>query len=132
MIITDDIREFLQEPRTARISTIDPQGFPHTVPVWFALDGDSLVVISDRDTRKVDHIRANPKGAAQVGGDPGDGGGYLLKGLWSIEPDPGGRWLRQMTLRYEEGEEAERDIAAWAELDMIVLRLTPQVVKKVI
>ena len=128
----DTVREFLQKPLIARMSTIDPNGYPHTVPVWFALDGDDIVIISVRETRKVGHILANPKGAVTIGGDPEDGAGYLIKGEFSIEPDPEDAWVRKMTYRYEAPEQAEKDIAAWADLDIIVLRLRPNVVLKVL
>jgi PPOX class probable F420-dependent enzyme len=128
----DTVREFLQKPLIARVSTIDPNGYPHTVPVWFALDGDDIVIISVRDTRKVGHILANPKGAVTIGGDPDDGAGYLIKGEFSIEPDPEDAWVRKMTYRYEAPEQAEKDVAAWADLDIIVLRLRPNVVLKVL
>jgi general stress protein 26 len=130
-VFTDTIREFLQKPLIARMSTIDPKGYPHTVPVWFAPDGDDIVVISVRETRKVGHILANPKGAVTIGGDPGDDAGYLIKGEFSIEADPEDAWVRKMTYRYEAPEQAEKDIADWAELDIIVLRLKPEVVLKV-
>lgn len=122
---------FLEKPLLARMSTIDPDGFPHTVPVWFALDGDEIAIIAVRGTRKVSHIQANPKGALTVGGDSGDGGGYLLKGEFRIEEDPHDEWVRRLCCRYEPPEQAEQDIAAWADLDIVVLRFTPTVVLKV-
>lgn len=90
------------------------------------------MVISVSDTRKVGHIRANPKGAITIGGDPGDGGGYLIKGEFSIEADPEDAWVRKLAYRYESPEQAEKDIADWADLDIIVLRLKPKVVLKVL
>jgi hypothetical protein len=131
-MFTATVREFLQKPLIARMSTIDPQGYPHTVPVWFRLDGDDIVIISVRNTRKVGHILANPKGAIAIGGGPGDGAGYLIKGEFSIEADPDNAWVRRLTYHYESPEQAEKDIADWADLDMIVLRLKPKVVLKVI
>lgn len=113
------------------MSTIDPAGYPHTVPVWFMLDGDDIVIISDRGTRKVGYMQANPKGAVTIGGDPADGNGYLVKGTFTIEPDPGGAWVRKFVYHYESPEQAEKDLAAWADLDLVVLRLRPEVVLKV-
>ena len=130
-MFTDTVREFLQKPLVARLSTIDPAGYPHTVPVWFMLAGDDIVVISVSNTRKVGHIRANPKGAITIGGDPGDGAGYLIKGDLAIEADPDDAWVRKMTYRYEAPEQAEKDVADWADLDIIVLRLKPRLVLKV-
>lgn len=123
-------RTVLQKPLIARISTIDAEGYPHTVPVWFKLDGDDLVVIAVRETRKVGHIRANPKGAIAVGGDEGDGGGYLIKGEFMIEDDPDDYWVRTLCHHYEPPDKAEADVADWADLDIILLRLKPRRVLK--
>ena len=101
------------------------------VPVWFDVDGDDIVFISARDTAKVRYIQANPKGAVTIGGDGSDGEGYLLKGQASVEEDPGLRWMKQLTYRYEPKEKAEKDIADWSSLDMIIIRLKPQRVLKV-
>lgn len=130
-MLTDSVREFLKKPLLARISTIDPNGYPHTVPVWFDVDGEDIIFISVRDTAKIGYIQANPKGAVTIGGDTGDGGGYLVKGTMTVEEDPGLRWMKQVTRRYEFGDQAEKDIAEWSKLDMIIIRLTPMMVLKV-
>lgn len=130
-MLTNTTREFLQKPLIARLSTIDPDGYPHTIPVWFMLDGEDIVIISDRDTRKVAHILVNPKGAITIGGDSGDGSGYLFKGDLSIEADPNDAWVRKLTYRYQPPEQAEKDIAAWADLDIVVLRFRVKAVLKV-
>jgi len=123
-------RAVLQKPLIARMSTIDAEGYPHTVPVWFKLDGDDLVVIAVRETRKVGHILANPKGAIAVGGDEGDGGGYLIKGEFVIEDDPDDTWVRTLCHHYEPPDKAEADVADWGDLDIILLRLKPRRVLK--
>jgi predicted pyridoxine 5'-phosphate oxidase superfamily flavin-nucleotide-binding protein len=127
------VREFLQTPFIARLSTIDDNGFPHTVPLWFDLEGDDIIIISDRNTRKIDHIARNPRGCVQIGGDVNDAAGYLFKGELTAEVDPDYKWLRQVTLRYEPTAQAERDIELWrTTLDMIIIRLKVQRVIKVI
>lgn len=123
-------RALLQKPLIARMSTIDEDGYPHTVPVWFKLEGDDLVVIAVRSTRKVAHILANPKGAIAVGGDDDDGGGWLVKGEFVIEDDPDDRWVRVLCHHYEPPDKAEADVADWADLDIILLRLKPHKVLK--
>ncbi len=126
-----EVRQLLQKPFIARLSTIDQNGYPHTVPLWFDVDGEDIVIISDRNTRKIDHIARDPKGCVQIGGDAG--AGYLFKGELCVEPDPGYRWLAQITRRYEEGEQAEKDIELWrTTLDMVVIRLMVKRVIKVI
>jgi general stress protein 26 len=130
-MLTDPIREFLRKPLIARMTTIDPDGYPHTVPVWFMLDGDDIVIIADRSTRKVGHVTANPKGAVTIGGDSADEAGYLFKGEFLIEEDPGHAWMRKVTFHYEEPDLAAQHVAEWAELDIIVMRLKPHKVIKV-
>jgi general stress protein 26 len=130
-VLTDEVRTFLQKPLIARLSVIDSEGYPHTVPVWYLLDGDDIVMISEQSTRKVHYARQNPKGAVVIGGEAGDGGGYLLKGELSIEDDPDDIWTKRLTYHYESEDQAAKDVAAWADLDIIVLRLKPHRVLKV-
>jgi hypothetical protein len=118
-------RAFLQKPLTARLSAIDPDGYPHTVAVWYMLDGDDVVFISVRETRKVGYFQANPKGSVSIGGGPDEGGGYLIKGTISIEPDPEDAWVKKLCFQYEPPEKAAHDVADWADLDIILLRLKP-------
>jgi len=134
-MLTSEVREFLQKPLIARLATIDGNGYPHIIPLWFDLDGDDLIIISDRKTRKVDYIGVNPKGAIQIGGNTNtnESAGYLFKGELSVEADPDYFWLKRVTRRYEEGEKAEEDIHLWmTTLDMIVIRMKVQKVLKVL
>jgi hypothetical protein len=119
VMLTEEVRALLEKPLIARMSVIDANGFPHTVPVWFALDGDDVVIISVCNTRKVDYLRINPKGAVVIGGD--EGAGYLFKGMFTIEPDNG--WTRRVTARYEAPEKVDGLVEEWLPLGMIVLRL---------
>lgn len=130
-MITDPVRQLLQKPLIARMSTLDADGYPHTVPVWFMLDGDGIVIISVRQTRKVGHIQANPKGSVCIGGDTGDGGGYLFKGEFTLEEDPDDAWMKKLIDRYESPEQAAKDVVEWTPLDIIVLRFRPTQVIKV-
>ncbi len=131
-MFTDTIQAVLDKPLIARMTTLDPDGYPHTVPVWFMRDGDDLVVISFRNTHKVRNIQRNPKGSLVIGGDPADSPGYLFKGDFVIVEDSDRSWTRALTLRYESGEQAVKDIADWSKQDMILIRMKPKSVAKVI
>lgn len=122
-MLTDEMREFLQKTLIARMATIDSKGYPHIVPVWFMLDGDDIVVTSMQKTRKNGHIKTNTKGALTVGGQPGDGGGYLFKGDWAIDDDSDNAWLMKLAVRYEGQEQAEKDVAVWGQEVSDLLRL---------
>lgn len=130
---TADVRAFLAEPRIARLASLDEDGTPHVVPLWFDVDGDDLIVISDRRTRKVRNVSANARGAVQVGGDPAlqDGAGYLFQGAIAVEEDADHAWLGRMVRRYETPEAAARLIEEWKDDDTVVLRLRVEKLVKV-
>jgi PPOX class probable F420-dependent enzyme len=51
-------RAFLQEgARTAKIATVRADGRPHVAPVWFILDGDTIVFTTWHTTVKAANIR---------------------------------------------------------------------------
>ncbi len=118
-MLDDQLRTFLQQRLIARVTTISPDGYPHTVPIWYILDGDDIVIATGPDSRKVKNICANPKGAVTIGGDPINNHasyavGYLFQGEWSLEGEPGFEWIRRIARRYwDDHHRVEREIAAW-------------------
>jgi PPOX class probable F420-dependent enzyme len=120
------VREFLNKPLIARVSTNGADGFPHTAPVWFIMDGDDVVVISERDTRKVKNLAQDSRAAVQVGGEPGDAYAVLFRGSFSVTDDVNNAMTNRITYHYEEKALAEQHIAEWADFDMVTLRMTPE------
>jgi PPOX class probable F420-dependent enzyme len=47
--------------RTAKLATVRPDGRPHVVPVWFDLDGDTVVFTMWHETVKATNIRRDPR-----------------------------------------------------------------------
>lgn len=124
------IRPFLDQPLPAYLSTIDAAGYPHTAPVWFGVDGDDLIFSTGATRARLKHIRANPKGAVAIGGNPSEGEGYLIKGDLRIEDDD--RALRHRVIRrYTSGERAEGFIAMVDREPYVLARLTPAKVARV-
>lgn len=60
------VDEFLSKPLLARLSTAVPRKDninsyqPHTTPVWFYWDGESLYISAFQSTRKVKEVKRNP------------------------------------------------------------------------
>jgi hypothetical protein len=119
MRLGDQLRRFLQQRQIARVTTIGPDGYPHTVPIWYILDDDDIIVATGPTARKVKNARANPKGAVTVGGDPVNDHdsytvGYLFQGEWALDGEPGFDWIRKIALHYwGDPERVEREIAVW-------------------
>jgi general stress protein 26 len=127
----DDIRTFLEQPQLAYLSTIDLLGYPHTVPVWFALDGDDLIFSTQKQRVRLKHIQANTKGAVVIGGEVSDGEGYLLQGKLRIEEDINQALRYSIIYRYMSGEAAEQFIAYSNQFENRLVRLTPTKIVKV-
>jgi PPOX class probable F420-dependent enzyme len=60
------IRDFLSAPRFATISTVNPDGSPHQAVVWYALDGDDLLVNSRVGRRWPTNLARDPRISAAV------------------------------------------------------------------
>lgn len=130
-MIPEEARSFLQQPLIARLSTIEDSGYPHTVPLWYMLDGNDVVVMTDRDSKKVENALQNPKGAVTIGGEPAQGQGWMLQGSFAVDTDTGHAWAKRISHHYETPENAERLIASWKDDDIVTMRLKVSDVTKV-
>ena len=58
----DQAMAFLAEgTRTGKLATIRRDGSPNVAPIWFVVDGDSLVFNTWHTSAKAGHMRRNPK-----------------------------------------------------------------------
>src|SRR5713226_10461141 len=61
-MLTAEQRAFLMEQaRTAKLATVRKDGRPHVVPIWFDLDGDTLVFTTGQTSIKAANIRRDPR-----------------------------------------------------------------------
>lgn len=58
----DEVREFLRTNKTIIINSIGPGGYPHPMPMWFAVDDDGTVRMTTfRKSQKVRNIERDAK-----------------------------------------------------------------------
>ena len=57
----------LREDAVVWLSSVQRDGRPHLVPVWFHWDGDRIVAFSKPNARKVDNLRDDPRVMLAVG-----------------------------------------------------------------
>lgn len=62
------------------LSTVDAQGFPHIVPIWFVWDGEAFLVFSKPHARKVQAIRRQARVALALGEPRDDFDVQLIEG----------------------------------------------------
>ncbi len=57
----------LRDDPVVWLSSVQPDGRPHVVPVWFHWDGERIVAFSKPGARKVDNLRDEPRVMLAVG-----------------------------------------------------------------
>src|SRR5262245_39937088 len=58
----EETRSFLRAQKTMTINSIGPGGYPHPMPMWFAVDDDGTVRMTTfRKSQKVLNIRRDPR-----------------------------------------------------------------------
>jgi PPOX class probable F420-dependent enzyme len=103
-------REFLLEgPRTANLATVREDGHPHVVPIWFVLDGDSLVFTTWHATVKAANMRRDPRVSICVDDQKPPFAFVMIEGTANIEEHPENfeYWTTQIAGRYMGPELAE-------------------------
>src|SRR6202140_1071797 len=73
---SDGELEFLRSQRIGRFSTVGPTGWPHVVPVMYAVD-DSGALEFDVDGVKLRNLTAEPRAAVVVDAMGPKGGGAV-------------------------------------------------------
>ncbi len=51
----------LSQARTGKLATVRKDGRPHVVPIWFDLDGETLVFTTWHESIKAANIRRDPR-----------------------------------------------------------------------
>ena len=120
--------EFLDsKPGWIMLSTIGPDGYPHTVPVGYFRLGDEILMGVRSQTRKLRNIQANPKVSLllESGRTRKDIKGLMIQGMATLHTDP------EETLHYAR-EAAKRRGVPESEppteprKDAVYIRVVPQ------
>jgi len=126
----EEINQFLQERRHAVLATNRLDGPPQLSPVWYLYrDGNMFAGISP-NSAKGRNLRRDPRVSVCVDGGYPDARYVVLTGMAEIVDQPSG-WReeieRAISLRYHETrEEAERSLIENADLDQVLLVITPE------
>ena len=127
--LPDHVRAFLDDERYAVIATTDPDGTPRQATVWYALEGDEIVINSAVGRRWPSNLLRDPRISVAVV-DAKDG--YHWVGLNGTVQAVTDRAIAQadiagMAMRYPEETpgDREKDIARFESQERISFRITP-------
>ena len=106
----EEIHAFLTAgTRTAKLATTGPTGRPHIAPVWFVLDGETIVFTTGETTVKGKHLRRDPRVALCVDDERPPFAFVTVTGTAAIEAEaPDLReWATRIAARYMGADQAE-------------------------
>ncbi len=123
-----EVRRFLLDrPRTAALATVRRDGRPHVAPVWFDLDGDTLVFTTWHATVKAANLCRDPRVALAVDDETPPFGFVLVEGAATVTeaaPDLA-IWTTRIAVRYMGDERASAYGARNAVAGELLVRVTP-------
>lgn len=88
---TETFNDFLDSrPGWIILTTITPDGFPHSVPLGYFRDGDTVYCGCRGNTAKIRNIEANPKVSLMIesGSTMADIKGAMIQGTATVIRDP--------------------------------------------
>ncbi|HEX5157684.1 MAG TPA: TIGR03618 family F420-dependent PPOX class oxidoreductase [Ktedonobacterales bacterium] len=124
--LTTAVRAFLDDVHFGTLATVNRQGIPSQVLVWYILDGDDILVSTPAKSYKVRNLRSNPWASLSVS----EGPRYVaVRGRTTMDEDVerGIALYRQIATRYLGDEAAEQWLAQASRrgaADRVTLRLS--------
>lgn len=64
--LSNQVRALFDGPNYAHVATVLPDGAPHTVPTWVALEGDRIAFLTGPTSRKARNLERDPRVAVSV------------------------------------------------------------------
>ena len=126
MTLAPDIRSFLagEPPRYATIATLNADGSPHQIVIWFLVRGDQIVVNSRRGRRWPTNLGRDPRANLAV---------YEAENAVTIEAEVGEVYtgekaqadIAEMAVRYDTPAEAEHEISRFRTEERVTFVLRP-------
>ena len=85
----DEMREFLETSKTVIVGTINHDGYPHLVPMWYSMLGGLVHMHTYKSSQKVKNIERDARGSILVedGTDYDKLRGIFIRGRFEIIDD---------------------------------------------
>ena len=129
--LTEEQRAFLLgapgRAHTAKVATVRADGRPHVAPVWFALDGDTIVFTTGERTVKGRNLRRDPRVAISVDDEAPPYSYLLIEGVATLIGDLADvrMWAGRIGGRYMGADRADEYGARNGVPGELLVRVTP-------
>jgi PPOX class probable F420-dependent enzyme len=101
--LTDKVRTLFDGRNFAVLSTLEPDGQPHSTVVWAKTDGDDVVFALPKSRRKIANLNRDPRATVVIfdGANPYESA--QVQGTASIQDDPTGMLIDDLSHKYTDG-----------------------------
>lgn len=119
-----ELAVFWREPHLAKLATINPDGTPHIMPLWYLHQGQDLLMITRPIARKVRNIRRDPRVTVCIDRPTPPYAGVIVQGIAQLEEVAYQELAVPLAMRYL-GQDAGAQIGAqYAHVDLMTIRVS--------
>ena len=101
--LTEKVRTLFDGKNFAVLTTLEPDGKPHSTVVWVGRDGDDIVFALPKSRRKTANMIRDPRAAVVVYDAANPYESVQVQGTASIEDDPDGTLIDELSHKYTGG-----------------------------
>ena len=114
---------FWREPNLAKLATINQDGTPHVLPLWYLHEGGDVLMTTRPTARKVRNIRRDPRVTVCIDRPTPPYAGVVVQGIARLEEVLYQDLAVPLAVRYL-GQEAGALIGAeYARMDLMTIRV---------
>ncbi len=123
------IDNLLRQTMIGFLSTLNRDGSPNTLPLWYEWDGERILMVSEAETAKIRRLRRDPRAALCIAEGVGSMEAWVsVEGTVELVDDPQRTWhlARRMMERYYDPDRARTTIETLSNAGgLLLLELKP-------
>ena len=123
---TEQARSFLSEPQIGVLATVDGQGRPHAMPIWYLYEGGEIIISAERGSQKHRNLERNPWATLVVDRRETPYYALMVRGEAEVGPPLDFEGEVRMASRYLGDEAGRRYVESIQGHDGISIRFTPE------
>jgi PPOX class probable F420-dependent enzyme len=101
--LTEKVRALFDGRNFAVLSTLDPDGKPHSTVVWVGRDGDDILFALPKSRRKIANLNRDPRATVVIFDAASPYESAQVQGTASLTEDPDGVLVDELSHQYTGG-----------------------------
>jgi PPOX class probable F420-dependent enzyme len=101
--LADEVRTLFDGKNFAVLSTLEPDGKPHSTVVWAARDRDDILVALPKSRRKTANLNRDHRATVVIFDADNPYDSAQVQGTASLHDDPDGTLIDQLSHKYTDG-----------------------------